>query len=91
MYTATVDRSQVSKLVRDGFDVAALRQAGGQVQVDLVLSSQELRRVQSRGIEVHVKRNRDGKTATQLAAEQAASGYVVWRSWDEQGGIRDEP
>jgi hypothetical protein len=90
MYTATVDRSQVSKLVRDGFDVAAVRTAGERAQVDLVLSLQEVGQLQARGIGVTVKRNRDGKSATQLAAEQAAAGYVVWRSWDEKSGIRDE-
>src|SRR6266498_3630828 len=31
-----------------------------------------------------------GKTQAQLAAEQAATGFTVWRSWDQPGGIRDE-
>src|SRR4029453_13168316 len=44
----------------------------------------------ARRFDVKVKRNRDGKSEAELAAEQAASGYTVFRSWDEQGGIRDE-
>jgi hypothetical protein len=90
MYTATVDRATVGKLVREGYDVAAERQVTGGIQVDLVLSSSDLKRLKSNGIAVSVKRNAAGKTATQLAAEQAAAGFSVWRSWDEPGGIRDE-
>ena len=41
-------------------------------------------------MQIDTKKNRDGKTATQLAAEQAATGYKVWRSYDQPGGIRDE-
>ena len=90
MYTATVDRATVGKLVREGYAVAAERQVTGGVQVDLVLSSSDLERLKSNGIAVSVKRNAAGKTATQLAAEQAGAGFSVWRSWDQPGGIRDE-
>jgi hypothetical protein len=90
VYTATVDRPEVSKLVREGYGVAAVRPKGEKAEVDLVLSPREKTRLEGRGVALAVKRNRDGKTATQLAAEQAAGGYVVWRSWDEPGGIRDE-
>jgi hypothetical protein len=90
MYTATVARAEVAKLVREGYDVVAVRPAGEQADVDLVLSPRDRTRLERRGVALRVKRNRDGKSATELAAEQAAGGYVVWRSWDEPGGIRDE-
>ncbi len=90
VYTAVVDRPEVSRLVREGFDVAAVRPKGEKAEVDLVLSSGDKARLEGRGVALMVKRNREGKTATELAAEQAAGGYVVWRSWDESGGIRDE-
>jgi hypothetical protein len=90
VYTAKVDRATVDKLVLEGYDVAAERRVTGGVQIDLVLSSSDLKRLKSTGIAVKVKRNAAGKTATQLAAEQAAAGFSVWRSWDEPGGIRDE-
>jgi Zinc carboxypeptidase/Immune inhibitor A peptidase M6 len=90
MYTATVPRADVSKLVREGYDVVAVRPAGERAEVDLVLSPRELRALERRGVELRVKRDRNGKSQTELAAEQAAGGYVVWRSWDEAGGIRDE-
>ena len=55
-----------------------------------MLTADEAKGLQARGLDVKVKKNKDGKSAKQLAAEQAASGYNVWRSWDEPGGIRDE-
>jgi hypothetical protein len=90
MYTATLTHAQAAKLVRDGYDVAAKRDAPGGVEVDLVLSRKEVARLQGQGLQLGLKRNRDGKTATELAAEQAAIGYTVWRSYDEPGGIRDQ-
>jgi hypothetical protein len=90
MYTATVPRADVAKLVREGYDVVAVRPAGERAEVDLVLSPREQRLLERRGVELRVKRDRNGKSQTELAAEQAAGGYVVWRSWDQAGGIRDE-
>ena len=90
MYTAILTRPQLRELIRQGYDVAAVRQAPGGVEADLVLSQSEFARLRGQGIQIDTKKNRDGKTATQLAAEQAASGYTVWRSYDEPGGIRDE-
>jgi hypothetical protein len=55
-----------------------------------VLSGSERAKLQSRGVTLRLKRNKDGKTQTQLAAEQSAFGFEVWRSFDEPGGLRDE-
>jgi hypothetical protein len=90
MYTATVPRADVAKLVREGYDVVAVRPAGEKAEVDLVLSPRELQALERRGVDLRVKRDKNGKSQTELAAEQAAGGYVVWRSWDQAGGIRDE-
>src|ERR687886_2729267 len=90
MYTATVARADVAKLVHDGYDVVAVRPAGERAEVDLVLSAREERLLERRGIEIRVKRDKNGKSQTELAAEQAAGGHVVWRSWDQAGGVRAE-
>jgi len=90
MYTANVARADVAKLIREGYDVTAVRAAGERADVDLVLSQRELRLLERRGVAVHVKRDANGKSATERAAAQAAGGYTVWRSWDQPGGIRDE-
>ncbi|MFE9692423.1 M14 family zinc carboxypeptidase [Micromonospora sp. NPDC005806] len=90
MYTVRAEPAQAAQLVREGLDVVATRLVGEDVELDVVLSNAERARLGDRGLRVAPKRNKDGKTQRQLAAEQAASGYHVWRSWDEPGGIRDE-
>jgi hypothetical protein len=90
MYTVRAEPAQAVQLLREGLDVVATRLVGDGVEVDVVLSDAERARLGDRGLLVVPKRNKDGKTQRQLAAEQAASGYTVWRSWDEPGGIRDE-
>ncbi len=90
VYTAEVSAEQAADLVAAGVDIAASRATDEGVSVDVVLTEREAKGLQQRGVDVHVKKNKDGKSAKQLAAEQAASGYTVWRSWDESGGIRDE-
>ncbi|HEX2041236.1 MAG TPA: M14 family zinc carboxypeptidase [Acidimicrobiales bacterium] len=90
MYTATVDRATEARLKREGFDVTAARSGPNGLEVDLVLSNGERGRLQRQGIDLQPKRNRDGRTVKQLAADQKAAGYRVWRSFDERGGMRDE-
>ncbi len=90
MYSVVVDEATARRLQRDGYDVTARRAARGGVEIDLVLTDNDRRGLEARGVRPQLKRNRDGKTVTQLAAEQAAAGYTVWRSFDQPGGIRDE-
>lgn len=89
MYTADVSAAEAAEIAA-GYDVAATRVTDDGVSVDLILTEDEAKALGNRGVDVKVKRNKDGKSARQLAAEQADSGYEVFRSWDEPGGIRDE-
>jgi hypothetical protein len=90
MYTVLAAPGQVDALVREGLDVVAVRPAGDNVEVDVVLTGTERAALEGRGLKVGLKKNKDGKSQKQLAAEAAAGGFTVWRSWDEPGGIRDE-
>ncbi|NUT99565.1 MAG: zinc carboxypeptidase [Saccharothrix sp.] len=90
VYVAEVAPADAAELARQGLDVVSSRTVGDRVRVELVLADSERDRLAERGVPVEVKKSKDGKTARQLAAEQAASGYSVWRSFDEPGGIRDE-
>lgn len=91
MYTAEVSAAEAAELAASGYDLSeALYSESGDVNADLILTEEEAKSLRDRGIDVKVKKNKDGKSARQLAAEQAESGYNVWRSWDESGGIRDE-
>lgn len=89
MYTADVSAADAADIAA-GYDVAATRVTDDGVSLDLILSEEEAKALGDRGVDVKVKKNKNGKSARQLAAEQAASGYEVFRSWDEPGGIRDE-
>ena len=90
VYTAEVSGEEAGLLSAQGLDVIAGRPSGAGVAVDVVLTPDEARQLRARGIDVAVKKNKDGRSARQLAVEQAAFGFDVWRSWDERGGIRDE-
>ncbi|WP_116952179.1 M14 family metallopeptidase [Jiangella endophytica] len=89
-YTADVTTQQAAEISADGLDVVAAEPTATGVTMDLVLTDDEVRALRGRGVDVQVKRNADGLSATQAAARQAAAGYTVWRSWDEDGGLRDE-
>ncbi|MFF2275722.1 M14 family zinc carboxypeptidase [Agromyces sp. NPDC058126] len=90
MYTAEVSGDEAAEIAAGGFDVANRTVTETGVSIDLVLTADEAKALKARGVDVKVKKNKDGKSAKQLADEQAASGYEVFRSWDERGGIRDE-
>ncbi|MEU7530905.1 M14 family zinc carboxypeptidase [Saccharothrix sp. NPDC042600] len=90
VYVTEVAPAEAAELAREGLDVASSRVVGDRVRMELVLADSERDRLARRGVALEVKKSRDGKSARQLAAEQAASGYTVWRSFDEPGGIRDE-
>lgn len=90
MYTADVTGEQAAEIAASGFDIADSKHTETGVSLDFVLTDEEAKGLRDRGIDVKVKRNKDGKSARELAVEQAASGFDVWRSWDERGGIRDE-
>ncbi len=90
VYTADVGTAEAAELLAAGYDVADTRYTESGVSLDIVLTDDEAKGLRERGIDIRVKKNKDGKSPRQLAAEQAESGYEVFRSWDEPGGIRDE-
>ncbi|MFE5672082.1 M14 family zinc carboxypeptidase [Agromyces sp. NPDC056523] len=90
MYTADVTTAEAAEIAAGGFDVADTRVSDDGVSIDLVLTEAEAKGLSDRGVDIKVKKNKNGKSARQVAAEQAESGFEVWRSWDEPGGIRDE-
>jgi hypothetical protein len=90
VYTAAVTSEQAGELSRQGLDVASSRSTRSGVELDLVLSASEATALRGKGVDLKLKRVKGGKTIRQLAAAQAASGFTVWRSYDEPGGIRDE-
>ncbi|WP_430645605.1 M14 family zinc carboxypeptidase [Agromyces sp. GXS1127] len=90
MYVAEVTAEQAADIAESGLDVAGSHAVGRGLEMDLILTEDEADALAERGIDVKVKKNKDGKSAKQVAEEQAAYGFDVWRSYDEPGGIRDE-
>ncbi len=89
-YTAVVTSDELAVLGEQGLDVAGQRAVDGGIEVDLVLTRAQRAKLARRGIHAKLTRVKGGKTVKQFAAEQAVSGFEVWRSWDEPGGLRDE-
>ncbi|WP_028059919.1 M14 family metallopeptidase [Candidatus Solirubrobacter pratensis] len=88
MYRATVGPAKVVDLLRRGIDVSARQDlAGGQVQLDLVLTPSQRATLASEGVDATLIRLKDGKTVKQFAAAQAAAGYNVWRDYDGPDGF----
>jgi hypothetical protein len=89
-YTATVQPAQIKAIAEQGIEVSGHRQVAGGVEMDMVLSQAQANRLRSRGVDLELTRVKGGKTVREFAAEQAANGFTVWRSFDESGGIRDQ-
>ncbi len=89
-YTVTVAPSQLPAIAEQGFDVIDKRAVKGGVELDLVMDRAQADKLEAQGIGVTLTRVKGGMTVRQFAAEQAAAGFNVWRSYDEAGGIRDQ-
>lgn len=90
-YTARgVSAEQLRTLARQGYDLHEAHPTGDTTRVDLVLTRDEAERLRGEGIDMRLARVKGGQTVRQFAAAQAASGYTVWKSYDEPGGYRDQ-
>src|SRR6476469_7614948 len=90
LYTGVVSSETLARIVRQGYDIADARPGAGGVQVDLVLTKAEVAKLRRDGVDMQPRRDAQGRSQAQRAAEQAASGFTVWRSYDEPRGMRDE-
>jgi hypothetical protein len=87
LYRFPATATEVAGLRAAGIDVVALRPGG---VAEAVLSDGDLARVRSAGLRPERWRDPGGRTVVDVAQSQAAGGHLVWRSWDEPGGLRDE-
>lgn len=87
LYRIRATPAEVRGLGRVGIDVVAIR-AGGIAEA--VLTPPDVARVTARGLRPIRWRDAQGRSVADLARDQAAGGYIVWRSWDQPGGLRDE-
>ena len=89
-YTAVVGAGQLATLAEEGFDITGQRRVRRGIKVGLVLTRGQRAKLAQEGINARLTRVKGGRTVKQFAAAQARNGFQVWRSWDEQGGIRDQ-
>ena len=88
-YTAVVgEPAELQTIAEQGIEVSGQERSAGGVELDAVSTSPR-RTSCGKGISLELTRVR-GKTVREFAAEQAANGFTVWRSYDEPGGIRDQ-
>jgi hypothetical protein len=89
-YTTVVQAEELSTIAQQGIDVSDQRPVADGVELDMVLDQDQADRLRGRGVNLKLTRVEGGLTVQQFAAEQAANGFNVWRSFDEPGGIRDQ-
>jgi hypothetical protein len=61
----------------------------GTTEVEAVLTDTQAAKLEAQGVELEVKRV-DGKKASEVLLAQAEQGWDAFRSYSEEGGIRDE-
>ena len=92
VYTATVDAHDLELLgeagVDRGHDVLGPAK-DGKAKVEVVLPTKEAAKLRAKGVPLQLKKI-DGVKSSTLMARQAASGYDVFKTYSEDGGIRDD-
>ena len=89
MYTVQGPAGEVAEATQ-GVELAGVEQTASGTKAEAVLTRGQVSKLRASGVSVKLTRNKKGQTVAEQAAAMAVNGFNVWRSWDEQGGIRDE-
>ena len=89
MYTVQGPAAEVAEATQ-GVELAGVKQTASGTKAEAVLTLSQVSKLRASGVSVKLTRNKKGQTVAEQAAAMAVNGFDVWRSWDEQGGIRDE-
>ena len=89
MYTVQGPADEVAEATQ-GVELAGVEQTASGTKAEAVLTRGQVSKLRASGVSVKLTRNKKGQTVDEQAAAMAVNGFNVWRSWDEQGGIRDE-
>ncbi|MFI7448968.1 M14 family zinc carboxypeptidase [Nonomuraea sp. NPDC049714] len=73
-----------------GFDVVQQEIKDGKEHVELTAAQEDLAGLKKLGLKPEPVRNPQGQTQLEAARAQAASGYTVYKSYSEPGGIADQ-
>ncbi len=90
--TAVFSGEQFNGLREAGFDVLDARPSGatGQIEADLIVNGLEMAELQEAGVQVTTNSGGAGVASRSLRLQEAPSGFNVWRTWSEPGGLREE-
>ncbi|HEU0042823.1 MAG TPA: M14 family metallopeptidase, partial [Jiangellaceae bacterium] len=97
VYTGEIASADIGEIVELGIDrhdlkLSAVRGEHGaksKVHVETILSGAQAEQLRGKGVDLKPKEI-DGQTVAERATLQAASGYEVFRSYSEEGGLQDE-
>ncbi len=92
VYVGEVDAAGVESIRELGLDAKDFvvdDGAAGKVEVEAVLSKSQVAKLRKDGVDLEVKEV-DGVAASEALQLQAEQGFDVYRSYSEDGGIRDE-
>ena len=67
LYTGVVNSATLSRLSRQGYDIANARPAAGGVQIDLVLTTADVAKLGAQGVDMKPRRDAQGHTQAQRA------------------------
>ncbi|HXU97106.1 MAG TPA: M14 family zinc carboxypeptidase [Jiangellaceae bacterium] len=88
MYEAVVDGATAAQLADQGHNIVSTEQVQDGVRIVLVLYPWQRTAIEKQGVDLTLWTNTEGVTATELAAQQEAAGFKVWRDYDGTDGIR---
>ena len=86
MYVVVADQAGARAIKAGGYDVASVEKAHGGVRLEIVAYPSDRAALEKFG-QVRLWRNAEGLTSSQLAAQQAAGGFKVWRDYDGPDGL----
>jgi len=89
-YSVKGDVLKIRELQSKGFDLteaSGKSTRDGQMEAGLVLSVDEVNALKADGYTVVLKKNDQGRTASEEAIVQASSGFSVWKPYDGKQGL----
>ena len=92
VYVGTLDLRQLETLRASGIDphdIAAMPKAGGQLQVEVVVSGEQADELADQGVDLELKQV-NGESAAEMSTRLAAAGYAVFRPYSGPGGLKEE-
>jgi hypothetical protein len=92
VYVGELNPDQLQKLTALGLDseeIATGKAANSKVRVEAVITDLQAEKLRTDGVDLAVKKV-NGRDASEEAARIARAGNTVYRSYSEDGGIRDE-